>query len=152
MSCVSQIEILILDLDAFRKACVEMDMVFCEGQQTFRTYDGNRSCVHAAKLSDSAYELGLVRCRWDEEKQKVVADQEGDAFMVMRDTFGKGATPLINKVGLDCEHLMKSYACHAVRNKASQMGWSLTEEVQQDGSVLFESGPRYQEQQASGSW
>ena len=84
----------------------------------------------------------------DEERKRIEASQDGDGWMVMLDTYGKAGRDITDIVGTKCQTLMKSYGCHVVRSKATQMGWSLREEVLQDG-VVFTARPKHQQQKAS---
>jgi hypothetical protein len=143
-----------MDLDAFRKACVELDLKFVEGQKTYRTDDGQHKCDHAAQLvNGQTHELGLVRSRYDDRAKRIVQDEAGNGWSIMLDTFGRGGRAIIGRVGTKCETLLHSYGCHAVRNKATKMNWSLTETEQEDGSVVFDAAPKAMLQaDDGGSW
>ena len=154
ISCITRIEVLVMDLDAFRKACDDMDLKFVEGQKQYRTDDGHHKCDHAAQLvNGQTHELGLVRSRYDDRSKSIVVDDAGNGWSIMLDTFGRNGRAITARVGTKCETLLHSYGCHAVCNKATQMGWSLTEEQQADGSVVFGAAPKAMLQAGEGgSW
>ena len=82
-----------------------------------------------------------------------MADDNGDGWAMMLDTYGGGSRKIMERVGTRCETLLHKYGCHAVRAKATQMNWSLTEQEQEDGSVVFEASPRAMlQEEAASSW
>lgn len=148
MSCISRIDVLILDLDAFQKACAELGMQFVQNKSSYRTDDGNHKCEHAVMKVGLLREVGLIRARFNKDRKRIEATEAGEGWTITLDTFGAAGRQITDVVGTKCEKLMKSYGCHVVRNKATQMGWSIKEESLQDG-VVFTCRPKHQQQKAS---
>jgi len=154
MSHISTIKLLITDLNALRAACADCEVEFKEDQKTFKVYGGRQHrCEHAIvdPTNKRAYEVGVVKCRYDQRTESVVDDHQGDQLCVQHDDW-RGGGGMVEKVGPKASKLMQRYGYHATKAVADQNGWQTTEEVQADGSIKLYCEPQQtwgeQEQQA----
>lgn len=156
MSHISKIEIVIVDLDAFEAACRELGVELRRNQKTFKSFAGAKHPCEMAVVdaaNQEAYELGLVRARYDNNQAsrtfgQVVQDPNGSAYMALTDNWdgGKG---LNEKIGENAGLLMQRYGLNAARRQAAQQGMSVVrEERLPNGSVRMVFEPRKQYAQA----
>lgn len=157
MSHISNIQTLILDLDGFEAACRERGLELKRGQKQHRTYGGQLTpCEHAVidPNNSDAYELGLIRARFDEKRKQIVADPKGPGWMIAYDNWA-GGKGMMEKVGDRCGGLLQNYGVQAAKRKAKKLGWQVKEAVQADGSIRLTCTPKPQFGQqaaASASW
>jgi len=146
MSHVAAIDILIKkdkdSLNAVRAACKELGLVFCENQQTFEwfgrwveDYNGKDAayqqgikpedygkCVHAIKLPNCEYEIGVVN------------RPDGKGYTLVYDFWGPGQA-IVKALGKGCEKFKQLYGVHRATIAAKARGLVVQRTAQANGSI-----------------
>lgn len=145
MSHVAMIKVVIKDLDALKRACINLGLVFNEGKKTYKWYGSHvgdweipngfevsdmGKCDHAisVKGNSNAYEIGVCTRR-DEQK----------GYCLLWD-FWSGGFGLERVVGKNCENLTTEYAKEVVRGQAKKMtayGYGMSETVNKLGETVI---------------
>lgn len=134
MSHVSKIKVEIRSLEALKAACHRLGFEFIEGQKTYKWYgvfmgdypleEGVKQedlgkCDHAISVPNCRYEVGVV--------------QKGDHYDLHYDFWQSGGLNVA--LGENACKLVQAYAVEAAREEAQRQGYSVFEEVLQDGSI-----------------
>lgn len=151
MSHITNVAVEIRDLDALIAAAADCGLEFRKDQKTHRWYgryvgdwplpDGVAvadlgKCDHALHVvgNDKAYEIGVR--------------QSGEQWLLQYD-FWSGGYGLEKHVGKKCQKLAQRYNYHASINRATELGYSLSNEtVLEDGTVELEFDVKGQQQWA----
>ena len=150
MSHISTIKVGIFDLDAFQLACSQKGVELRRNQKTFKNYGGRQDACEMAVVdatNPQAYELGLVRARYNEQK-KLVADKDGTCWMIQMDNYS-GGKGMNQKVGKNAGLLLQRYGINAARNAAVREGMTLSEMQLEDGSIRLICEPKQEFAKAS---
>ena len=144
MSHVATVELEIKDLACLKKACKELGLEFRENQNTFRWYgqwvndygaqdaaykngiktEDYGKCLHAIGIpnNNKAYEVGVVKA------------PNGPGFTLVWD-FYAGGHGLQAAIGQDGNMLKQGYAKEVAKKKARNMGFTLSEQKLEDGTI-----------------
>lgn len=112
MSHIQTIEVNITDLQALKKTCEKLGLVFKNEQKTFRWYYGDQACNHAISVPGAEYEIGVLKN----------ADHPGYTLQV--DYYDRKLTEKIGQLG----GLFKQrYTLEKAKIEAIKKGYSVRE-------------------------
>ena len=137
MSHISRIEIDINDLGCLRKACQRLDLLFMEGQRTYRWYgrlvqpektplpegltqDDLGRCHHAIKVPGAEYEIGVY--------------QQGQKYLLLADFWD---SKLKLKIGVGGGLLKQAYAVERTVSEARRRNYRVTVQKSENGIRLI---------------
>lgn len=133
MSHIAKIELEILSLEDLKLACKRLGFTFMENQKSYQWYgrwvgdsplpegitiDDLGKCDHAIKISECAYEIGVVK--------------RGTKYILLWDSWHKGG--LESKIGRDAGILKQGYTIERIRREAKRKKYQV-KEIKNDRSI-----------------
>lgn len=118
MSHISIIKCSVTSLNSLKLACKRLGFEFKEFQTTHKWFSGHNPCLHAIKVPDANYEIGLVKNK-----------ENPNVYDFSYDDYDYG---LMDKIGKNAWKLVQAYeVCHATQ-AAKMKGYIVKEEIKKD--------------------
>ena len=132
MSHISRIELEIYSLEELKRACKQLGLTFCEGQQTYEWYgrwvgdaelpeglsvDDLGKCDHAIKVPGATYEIGIKKI--------------GAKYQLLYD--GWSAGKLEKTLGKNLGKLKQAYTVERVKQESRIKGYRIHEQRSDKG-------------------
>lgn len=151
MSHVVSFAIEITDIDAAKKACAELGLVFKEGQKSYKWYGrwvndydaadaaykfgidpkDYGKCDHAIQVPGSNYEIGLIR------------NPATGGYKVIFDFYGQNGKIIQAAIGQNGEKLIQYYGLNKAQSALAEKGLKTQRQTGQDGKIHLHVAGRF---------
>ena len=136
MSNISRIELEIYSLEELKRACKQLGLTFCEGQQTYQWYgqfmgdaalpeglsiDDLGKCDHAIKVPGATYEIGIKKI--------------GGKYQLLYDYWKAGKLEKV--LGKNLGKLKQAYTVERVKQESRIKGYRIQEKKTEKGIRLI---------------
>ena len=119
MSHISKIELQVNDLSVLGSACSRLGLELVRSKTTFKWYGKDAPCVHAIRVPQADYEIGII-------------DRDG-GFELNCDFYDRNLEKVIGKSG---GLLKQAYAVEKTKTEARRKGYSVLEQKTETGVRL----------------
>lgn len=108
MSHITDVRLVIKDLDGAREAALACGGVLHEGVTQYKNYYGTKPCSHVIRFPDSRWEVGLLA-------------QPDGSFQPQLDVWGSEGAALTSRLGgQNCEKFKREYAVAVATKQANR--------------------------------